>query len=245
MRGNHRDARIMGSPWASEQILVHELPFAPGPTCPGSTPRGRDSPGHWPARGRPGVGTHLGSPWPRYDIHYESPGVPDPPPHQGFRDGHINVWYSNYPGSYPENEMGVTNFSIGANVHQSTLDRYAQTSGPVVARIYADECPYTLQPHHPHHQSTRSAWTAIGHCSHLRPWQTTFRRQIRRIHTHILETFTGCQTGSLGPNTLARTSTALFTRRCTTPLHLLNLSHLPTTHHHPHHRRHRRHHRPD
>jgi hypothetical protein len=53
-----------------------------------------------------------------------------------------NVWYSNYPGSYPENEMGVTNFSIGANVHQSTLDRYAQTSGPVVARIYADECPY-------------------------------------------------------------------------------------------------------
>jgi hypothetical protein len=100
---------------------------------------------------------------------------------------------------------------------------------------YTPMSALTLQPHHPHHQSTRSAWTAIGHCSHLRPWQTTFRRQIRRIHTHILETFTGCQTGSLGPNTLARTSTALFTRRCTTPLHLLNLSHLPTTHHHPHH----------
>ena len=31
----------------------------------------------------------MGSPWPRYDIHYESPGVPDPPPHQGFRDAHM------------------------------------------------------------------------------------------------------------------------------------------------------------
>ena len=30
----------------------------------------------------------MGSPWPRYDIHYESPGVPDPPPHSGFRDAH-------------------------------------------------------------------------------------------------------------------------------------------------------------
>ena len=28
----------------------------------------------------------MGSPWPRYDIHYESPGVPDPPPHWDFRD---------------------------------------------------------------------------------------------------------------------------------------------------------------
>ena len=45
-----------------------------------------DSPGLWPARGRrPGVGTHLGSAWPRYDIHYESPGIPDLP-HWGFRD---------------------------------------------------------------------------------------------------------------------------------------------------------------
>ena len=51
----------------------------PGSTCPGSTARGRDSPGRRPARGRPGVGTHSGSAWPRYDIHYESPGVPDPP----------------------------------------------------------------------------------------------------------------------------------------------------------------------
>ena len=31
----------------------------------------------------------MGSPWPRYNIHYESPGVPDPPPHSGFRDAHI------------------------------------------------------------------------------------------------------------------------------------------------------------
>ena len=49
-----------------------------GPACPGSTARGRDSPGRRPARGRPGVGTHSGSALPRYDIHYESPGVPDP-----------------------------------------------------------------------------------------------------------------------------------------------------------------------
>jgi hypothetical protein len=77
------------SPWASEQILVHELPFAPEPTCPGSTPRGRDSPGHWPARGRPGVGTHfciLGSPCPGTTFTLdESPGIPDPPPYSGFR----------------------------------------------------------------------------------------------------------------------------------------------------------------
>ena len=33
--------------------------------------------------------THLGSPWPRCDIHYESPGVPDPPPYSGFRDEHM------------------------------------------------------------------------------------------------------------------------------------------------------------
>ena len=62
---------------------------SPGPTCPGSTARGRDSPGRRPARGRPGVGTHSGSALPRYDIHYESPGVPDPPPSPGFRDCHI------------------------------------------------------------------------------------------------------------------------------------------------------------
>ena len=60
-----------------------------GPACPGSTARGRDSPGRRPARGRPGVGTHSGSALPRYDIHYESPGVPDPPPSSGFRDRYI------------------------------------------------------------------------------------------------------------------------------------------------------------
>ena len=59
-------------------------------TCPGSTARGRDSPGRRPAQGRPGVGTHSGSALPRYDIHYESPGVPDPPPSSGFRDIDIN-----------------------------------------------------------------------------------------------------------------------------------------------------------
>ena len=41
---------------------------------PGSAARGRDS-----------FGQHLGSAWPRYDIHSESPGIPDPP-HWGFRD---------------------------------------------------------------------------------------------------------------------------------------------------------------
>ena len=60
-----------------------------GPACPGSTARGRDSPGRRPARGRPGVGTHSGSALPRYDIHYESPGVPDPPPSPGFRDRYM------------------------------------------------------------------------------------------------------------------------------------------------------------
>ena len=65
----------------------------PGSTCPGSTARGRDSPGRRPARGRPGVGTHSGSALPRYDIHYESPGVPDPPPSSGFRDRYISSVY--------------------------------------------------------------------------------------------------------------------------------------------------------
>ena len=60
-----------------------------GPACPGSTARGRDSPGRRPARGRPGVGTHSGSALPQYDIHYESPGVPDPPPSPGFRDRYM------------------------------------------------------------------------------------------------------------------------------------------------------------
>ena len=68
-----------------------------GPACPGSTARGRDSPGRRPARGRPGVGTHSGSALPQYDIHYESPGVPDPPPSPGFRDRYITHGPRDHP----------------------------------------------------------------------------------------------------------------------------------------------------
>ena len=60
------------------------LPSVPGVDAPGSgLTRPLAGPGS--ARGRPGAGTHLGSAWPRYDIHYESPGIPDLP-HWGFRD---------------------------------------------------------------------------------------------------------------------------------------------------------------
>ena len=60
----------------------------PAPACavPGLTPRGGDSPGHRLARGRPGVGTHPNSSVPRVHTHSESRGVPDSPPHRGFRD---------------------------------------------------------------------------------------------------------------------------------------------------------------
>ena len=74
----------------------HGLPFAPGPTCPGSTPRGRDSTGLWPAQGRPGVGTHFWAPCVapvRHSLFITKfPGVPDPPPHSGFRDAHIKPY---------------------------------------------------------------------------------------------------------------------------------------------------------
>ena len=57
----------------------------------GSTPRGRNSHGRRPARGRPGVGPHSLVPRvARVDIHCESPGVPDPLPPPGFRDPHIS-----------------------------------------------------------------------------------------------------------------------------------------------------------
>ena len=67
--------------------------------CPGPTSRrarGRQpGVGTHPAagrpRGRPGVGTHSGSALPRYDIHYESPGVPDPAPSSGFRDRYMRT----------------------------------------------------------------------------------------------------------------------------------------------------------
>ena len=56
----------------------------------GSTPRGRNSHGRRPARGRPGVGPHSLVPRvARVDIHCESPGVPDPLSPPGFRDPHI------------------------------------------------------------------------------------------------------------------------------------------------------------
>ena len=53
----------------------------PSVDAPGS---GLLSPGLWPAQGRPGVGTHVGSPWPQHDIHYESPprGFPTLPPNR-------------------------------------------------------------------------------------------------------------------------------------------------------------------
>ena len=77
----HERMRAGGGKRVSENahgVPPGPTPDVPGVDVPGSTSRGRDSPGHWPARGRPGVGTHLGSPWPRCDIHYESPGVPSP-----------------------------------------------------------------------------------------------------------------------------------------------------------------------
>ena len=83
------DPDDFGNMSASDVDTMAAALDVPGVDVPGSTSRGRDSPGHWPARGRPGVGTHLGSPWPRCDIHYESSGVPDPPPPPGFRDAHI------------------------------------------------------------------------------------------------------------------------------------------------------------
>ena len=72
-------------------IHPNRYSFMNCPLPPGRPARGRrPGVGTHPATGRPGVGPgsglRLGSPWPRYDIHYESPGVPDPPPYQGFRE---------------------------------------------------------------------------------------------------------------------------------------------------------------
>ena len=63
------------------RVLPFLLPAFPGRRARGpATPRGRDSPGLWPARGLPAVGTHLGlRMMPRYDIYYETPGIPDLP----------------------------------------------------------------------------------------------------------------------------------------------------------------------
>ena len=81
--GMHSDGNVSGGVWTSKS----DVPGVdvPGVDSPGSGLT-RSPTGPRPARGRPGVGTHSGSAWPRYDIHYESPGVPDPPPHPGFRD---------------------------------------------------------------------------------------------------------------------------------------------------------------
>ena len=75
-----------GIPVASEQILVHELPFAPGPTCPGSTPRGRDSltrplAGPGSARGRDSFGWAPRDPGTTFTMSQQ--GFPTLP-HQGF-----------------------------------------------------------------------------------------------------------------------------------------------------------------
>ena len=58
---------------------TYDVPGAdvPGVDSPGSGLT-RPPAGPGSARGRPGVGSHSGSALPRYDIHYESPGVPDP-----------------------------------------------------------------------------------------------------------------------------------------------------------------------
>ena len=80
-------------------VLGMDCPLPPGRRARGRRPGVGTHPATGPARGRPGVGTHLGSPWPRYDIHYESPGVPDPPPHRGFRDEYIIPQTPNKPNS--------------------------------------------------------------------------------------------------------------------------------------------------
>lgn len=59
---------------------------------------------------------------------------------------YVNVWYSTYPDSYPEGELGSTNFSIGANRNRAVYDTYGHPDGAVVARIYSDRCPMPPSP---------------------------------------------------------------------------------------------------
>jgi len=59
---------------------------------------------------------------------------------------YVHVWYSNYPASYPEGELGSTNFSIGANRNKGVYDTYAHPDGAVVGRIYTDQCPTPPSP---------------------------------------------------------------------------------------------------
>ncbi len=59
---------------------------------------------------------------------------------------YVHVWYSNYPASYPEGELGSTNFSIGANLNKDVYDTYAHPNGAVVGRIYSDQCPTPPSP---------------------------------------------------------------------------------------------------
>ena len=54
---------------------------------------------------------------------------------------YVHVWYSAYPDSYPEGELGSTNFSIGANHDRAVYDLYGHPDGAVVGRIYSDQCP--------------------------------------------------------------------------------------------------------
>ena len=59
---------------------------------------------------------------------------------------YVHVWYSNYPASYPQGELGSTNFSIGANRNKAVYDMYAHPDGAVVGRIYTDQCPTPPSP---------------------------------------------------------------------------------------------------
>ena len=59
---------------------------------------------------------------------------------------YVHVWYTNYPASYPEGELGSTNFSIGANSNRGIYDTYAHPDGAVVGRIYSDQCPTPPSP---------------------------------------------------------------------------------------------------
>ena len=59
---------------------------------------------------------------------------------------YVHVWYSNYPASYPQGELGATNFSIGANSNRDIYDTYAHPDGAVVGRIYSDQCPTPPSP---------------------------------------------------------------------------------------------------
>jgi hypothetical protein len=59
---------------------------------------------------------------------------------------YVHVWYSNYPPSYPQGELGSTNFSIGANRNRGIYETFAHPDGAVIGRIYSDQCPTPPSP---------------------------------------------------------------------------------------------------